>query len=77
MSLFGVTSVTLQGLTCSGCGKGFHAAVFRASSAGGALICCPSCRAAVTELVFAKDFSGRSFCSAETCQHSEEFDHAF
>ncbi|WP_420207987.1 hypothetical protein [Candidatus Electronema sp. JC] len=66
-SLFGVTSVALKNLTCSGCGKGFHAAVFGANSAGGASIICPSCNALVMELVFANDFHSRGYASpAET-----------
>lgn len=66
-SLFGVTSVALKNLICSGCGKGFHAAVFRANSAGGASIICPSCNALVMELVFANDFHSRGYSSpAET-----------
>ncbi|MGR0481819.1 MAG: hypothetical protein ACTFAL_10560 [Candidatus Electronema sp. V4] len=62
-SLFGVTSVALKNLTCSSCGKGFHAAVFGANSAGGASIICPSCNALVTELVFANDFHSRGYSS--------------
>ncbi len=67
MSLFGVTSVALKNLTCPACGKGFHAAVFGADSAGGATIICPSCNALTMELVFSNDFHSRSWCSpAET-----------
>lgn len=66
-SPFGVTSVSLTNLTCSGCGKGFHAAVFGANSAGGAPIICPSFNALVMNLVFTNDFHSRSFASpAET-----------
>jgi hypothetical protein len=62
-----VTSVSLTNLTCSGCGKGFHAAVFGANSAGGAPIICPSCNALVMKLVFTNDFHSRSFAfPAET-----------